>query len=338
MAVHILNKTLKHYGSETAYLEHTGGAVLTKDGLMEQVEAYLEANNLQGQVEVVFREGSLAPAAMGGPNGNTLIIGMPIRQRESRFWGVLDHEVGTHCLRRANDKVQVWHKANKKKKERSRVDEEEERGEDGELSPVPYAGKAFRHCLRTEEGLACINTCIRQQDKLLWRPALHYYAVCQGSVMSFSELYEDLSKYIDDPFRRWEQCVRCKRGFEDTSQPGAFAKDQVYLDGAMRILAERKELPFKLLYSGRVSLDDLTRANQYADLSSIQLPGFLWDYDRYKMWLDELAKQNCVANMVVPGEKKTMMYGHWTCYKDPEAERDSDVVDDDLVDDDGADD
>ena len=66
---------------------------MTKEALLEQVDGYLKANRLVGEVDVVFREGSLAPAAMGGPNGNTLIIGLPIRQRQHRFWGVLDHEV-----------------------------------------------------------------------------------------------------------------------------------------------------------------------------------------------------------------------------------------------------
>merc|ERR1719428_2073794 len=140
----------------------------------------------------------------------------------------MDHEIGTHFLRRANDKLQCWYRPKKRK---------------GSRMPAPSSDvPVFKHCLRTEEGLACLNTVVSQECKLLWRPALHYYAVCRGAVMSFAELFKDLSRYISDPDRCWEQCMRVKRGFEDTSQHGAFAKDQVYLDGAMRILAERHEL------------------------------------------------------------------------------------------------
>ena len=60
----------------------------------------------------------------------------------------------------------------------------------------------------------------------------------------------------------------------------------------MRILAERRDLSLPMLYSGRVSIDDLPRAAQYADLSAIQLPSFLWDIRKYAHWLDELARPN----------------------------------------------
>ena len=108
------------------------------------------------------------------------------------------YKVGTHCLRRQNDKIQVWHRAGKKKRPavgpHFKPEEEEQCcGEPSVLptegatqgatqratteDPPPYAGKPFRHCLRTEEGLACINTCIRQPDKLLWR---QHYDLCYG--------------------------------------------------------------------------------------------------------------------------------------------------------------
>ena len=86
-----------------------------------------------------------------------------------------------------------------------------------------------------------------------------------------------MERYIDDPERRWEQCVRVKRGFEDTSCLGAFTKDQVYFEGALRVLREFRELDFRHLYCGRISLDDLACAAELADLESIQMPRFLFD-------------------------------------------------------------
>ena len=98
--------------------------------------------------------------------------------------------MGTHCLRRANDKLQAWHRAGKKKKVTKVEEDEDGVAAEEAKEEKAYTGKPFRHCLRTEEGLACLNTCIRQPDKLLWRPALHYYAVCKAAMMSFAELYE----------------------------------------------------------------------------------------------------------------------------------------------------
>ena len=62
-------------------------------------------------------------------------------------------------------------------------------------------------------------------------------------MLSFEELFQDLGKYIKDPYRRykrwlshiiidlrWKECVRVKRGIADTSQEGGMYKDQVILN------------------------------------------------------------------------------------------------------------
>lgn len=46
----------------------------------------------------------------------------------------------------------------------------------------------------------------------------------------------------------------------NTSEHGGLYKDQVYLEGAVKILRERKNIDFKLLYGGKLSLEDLKRA------------------------------------------------------------------------------
>ena len=60
---------------------------------------------------------------------------------------------------------------------------------------------------------------------LLYKPALNYYMCCKASEMSFSELYKDIGKYVDDPVRRYKYVLRVKRGLNDTSQPGGLYKD-----------------------------------------------------------------------------------------------------------------
>ena len=72
--------------------------------------------------------------------------------------------------------------------------------------------------------------------------------------MSFVELFHDLEKYVDSPMGRWKFALRVKRGLTDTSQTGGLYKDQVYLEGAIKVLARRKTLNFKTLLCGKISL------------------------------------------------------------------------------------
>lgn len=74
----------------------------------------------------------------------------------------------------------------------------------------------------TEEGLASIHSVLFRKDPFLWRAALLYYTVYQASQMSFSQLFQDVGKFVKDPNTRWDYCVRAKRGWTDTSQPGGF--------------------------------------------------------------------------------------------------------------------
>ena len=61
-----------------------------------------------------------------------------------------------------------------------------------------------------------------------------------ASKMSFVELFNDLERYIDNRMARWKFVIRLKRGLMDTSEPGGLYKDQVYLEGAVMILSERR--------------------------------------------------------------------------------------------------
>jgi hypothetical protein len=69
-----------------------------------------------------------------------------------------------------------------------------------------------------------------------------------SAFLSFVDLYENLTLYIDCPKKRWKQCLRVKRGVIDTSQPGGFYKDQAYLRGAAQILKNRDSIDFNKLW------------------------------------------------------------------------------------------
>jgi hypothetical protein len=93
----------------------------------------------------------------------------------------------------------------------------------------------------------------------LFKPALNYYACYKASEMSFVELFKDLERFVDNPKKRWKYVLRVKRGLADTSLPGGLYKDQVYLEGAIKLLKGRRDINFRLLHCGKINLEDLKR-------------------------------------------------------------------------------
>mmetsp|Transcript_764 Transcript_764/g.816 ORF Transcript_764/g.816 Transcript_764/m.816 type:complete len:119 (+) Transcript_764:298-654(+) len=118
--------------------------------------------------------------------------------------------------------------------------------------------------------------------------------------MSFVELFSDLEKYIDDPKRRFKFAMRVKRGLTDTSQPGGFYKDKVYLKGAVDILKNRKSLNFDELHCGKLSALDLLKIQEGEKKikivkEKVKLPLFLTDLPKYLKQIDEIAQTNFIS-------------------------------------------
>ncbi len=93
----------------------------------------------------------------------------------------------------------------------------------------------------------------------MFKPALNYYACVRASELSFADLFTDLEKYVDNAKKRWKYVLRVKRGLADTSLPGGLYKDQVYLEGAIKVLKNRRDVNFRVLYAGKLNLEDLKR-------------------------------------------------------------------------------
>ena len=104
--------------------------------------------------------------------------------------------LGTHYIRGINNRQQTWRLGKKRR----------------ELNMAPMNP--------TEEGLASLNTVVLRDEPCLIRAAMLYYTVTKAASLSFCELFHDLGKYIKNPHTRWDYCLRAKRGYEDTSQPG----------------------------------------------------------------------------------------------------------------------
>lgn len=131
----------------------------------------------------------------------------------------------------------------------------------------------------------------------VYRSAMNYYMASKSAAgMTFVELFNDIGKYIDDDMDKFQLVTRVKRGVEDTSKPGGYYKDQVYLEGVVRILQERKKIDFKGLMAGKLSLEDIKKPHvqKLVNKDAIVLPPIMKDMDRYMEALDRIAQVNHV--------------------------------------------
>ncbi|XP_075796669.1 microtubule-associated tyrosine carboxypeptidase 1 isoform X2 [Pelodiscus sinensis] len=234
------------------------------------LEKYRDASDqFITQVVVQLTEDLLSQAVMMVENSRpTLAINL---SGARQYWleGMLRHEIGTHYIRGVNNARQPWHSAQGRKR---------------------YGLKPANP---TEEGLASLHSVLFRKQPFLWRAALLYYTVHQASRLSFSALFQHLERFVQDARVRWEYCVRAKRGQADTSQPGCFSKDQVYLDGILRILRHRQTIDFRLLAAlGKVSYEDVTQLKPFGVLEKARIPHFMQDLERYRKQLEHIMATN----------------------------------------------
>jgi hypothetical protein len=250
VAESILKNTVKRFHTETEFLKQVEGEIIPKEELLKIIREYLKKNGIENRVHIQFVHQSVSLASM---NGDVLSIRSPIAERAKRINGMLNHEIGTHFFRRLNEEKQPWYKH--------------------------HLEFGLRSYYETEEGLASLHSHMFLDDPTLWFPALYYYMVAKAQKLSFSALNEDIKQYVDDRDRRWNMCVRVKRGMDDTSQLGGFVKDQLYLTGIMRVLSWLKSHEYnpRALYQGKLAVEDLKKAQQINPGYVPQLPVFLKD-------------------------------------------------------------
>lgn len=268
-AVRILELAVQKYGNYEKFEQATGGSLLTKSRIGYHVKKYMEKEGCMGEIVVHLTDDLLSRASMTVVNGRpTLTINISTA-REHWLEGMLRHEIGTHYFRGINNSQQPWSSGAGRKRLGLRP-----------LNP-------------TEEGLASIHSVLFRRDPTLWRAALLYYTVHQAGRLSFCQLFQSLGRFVRDPNTRWDYCVRAKRGQIDTGQPGCFSKDQVYLDGVLKILRHRHNIDFLLLTAlGKVSYEDVDRLVGLATMEHVRIPHFLQDQARYREQLDKIMEVN----------------------------------------------
>ncbi|XP_036950970.1 uncharacterized protein KIAA0895-like [Acanthopagrus latus] len=268
-AVGIMECVLKKFGSYENFEEVTGGNILPKSQVWAAVRKYLQKEGCVGEVVVRLSDELLSQAVMVVESCRpTLTINLA-GARQHWLEGMLRHEIGTHYLRGVNNNLQPWSTSEGRKQ------------------------FGLKPANPTEEGLASLHSVLLRKQPYLWRAALLYYTVYHATSMSFSQLFSHIARFVQDPDVRWEYCLRAKRGQTDTSQPGCFSKDQVYLDGILRILRHRRNIDFKTLTSlGKVSFEDVERLRQLAVFHRTRIPHFMRDQERYLQHLDHIVAVN----------------------------------------------
>ncbi|XP_027998888.1 microtubule-associated tyrosine carboxypeptidase 1 [Eptesicus fuscus] len=268
-AVGIIEAVLEKFGTYEHFEAATGGQLLTKCQIWSIVRKYMQKEGCVGEVVVQLSEDLLSQAVMMVENSRpTLAINLTGARQ---YWleGMLRHEIGTHYLRGVNNARQPWHNS------------------EGRLQ------YGLRPANPTEEGLASLHSVLFRKQPFLWRAALLYYTIYRAAHLSFRQLFQDLARYVQDTDVRWEYCVRAKRGQTDTSLPGCFSKDQVYLDGVVRILRHRQTIDFPLLTSlGKVSYEDVDHLRPYGVLNNTRVPHFMQDLERYRQQLEHIMATN----------------------------------------------
>lgn len=268
-ATNILDMVIKKYTTEENFIGTSEGATITREQTEKSIQAYLQMSGLEKRVKVWFSPDYIARTAVLFEDGTfNLKVRLPIDYREKNLIPILNHEVGTHIFRWLNEERQPWHKS------RGSFD--------------------WRDFTETEEGLAVLHYSIAHPEPYLWIQSLYYFAAYHAQFLSFADLSQKLRPYVANLERRWKICLRVKRGYTDTSQPGAYTKDKVYLAGAIKVARWLSEHDYDVakLYVGKIAVEDIERAWSYAQEHDPILPQFIDSKKTYAAAIEQVVKQN----------------------------------------------
>jgi uncharacterized protein (TIGR02421 family) len=174
---------------------------------------------------------------------------------------IVVHEIGTHVFRALN----------------------------GDKQPYKIFFTGLPNYLGTEEGLA-VN--IEEMHHCLKINTLRTYAgralaVNLALQKGFRDVFNDLKQYFNDDFA-WKLTLRAKRGLIDTSKPGAYTKDYLYLDGYYKVkkfLEDNPEHGLKQLYYGRIDVEQVPLISQ---LPGLKEPEFLPNSEVFNKLIEEI--------------------------------------------------
>lgn len=174
------------------------------------------------------KEKDMVAGATFNVNTRTLLVNKNRKFSNDDLKRLIVHEIGTHIMRAERAKSQKY-----------------------KLFLI-----GFPSYLRTEEGLAVYNEEIAGllDNRTLRKYAGRVVAVDMALKSSFSATYQSLCDYFPKE-EAWILALRAKRGIFDTSRPGAFTKDYLYLDGYYKVKEFAKKNDIGKLYAGKIGVE-----------------------------------------------------------------------------------
>ena len=107
LALKILNGIVDQYGNIENYFNIDGGRKLNIAETKNCFNQYMRSLNMSKYMEITFSPTTIARTSCKHNNENgksELVVGLPISYRINNIEGVFNHEIGTHFLRKYNDK------------------------------------------------------------------------------------------------------------------------------------------------------------------------------------------------------------------------------------------
>ena len=264
LAEAILDKTFQNRNFQD--LEMMKGVPVNQQYVSEKTENFLKIHGLENQFEIIWSASFVARTSI---TASQIKIKLPVHFRRLEVSSMLYHEVGTHALRRKNYEQQPWYKRKKK--------------------------NGFSEYLPTEEGLAALHGLLPLNFQMSYSTAINYLAAYWAQQHSFAEGFEKLKQYLPSDEARWKRTVRMKRGLTDTSQPGGFTKDLVYLQGLAEVWQWLSENDFNLtdVYYGKMSYKDVAKAKEMNPGFQPAVPSFFAaDPEQYAQKIAQIGKEN----------------------------------------------
>jgi len=140
------------------------------------------------------------------------------------------HEIGVHVLRAVN----------------------------GERQPYRIFSYGLPDYSETEEGLALLaeNYTVGTQPQVIRKYAFRAVACSLTAEHGFHSILTTLVELGCDPLEAFSITMRVKRGMTDTSVPGGYTKDQIYLSGFLK-LSKLGRQDIAPLFIGKIGLRDV---------------------------------------------------------------------------------
>lgn len=225
--------------------ENLGSAAVRKI-----LENELQAYGLEWEVRPLLEGG--AKLAVNSTRGE-VYVDLSARFSENSIKRYLYHEIRTHVFR----------------------------AENGKRQPLTIFLSGFPGYSETEEGLAVYN---EYANGLLDSETLRKYsarviAASMAPQASFSEIFEEMLRYFP-PDKAYTITHRVKRGMIDSSLPGGYTKDYVYLSGFLKVsdflqTQPSKAAALKTLYCGKISLENFEMAQNLLERGVLKMPHYL---------------------------------------------------------------